>query len=313
MTITLDKTWIVTMVEGTSYATTMYGIKATLDNYGWSVSRSSDSVSAGASDYWLSSANLIWATGNRSWIVLRNDAINTGGQGFQVCIDLSNATKTNCTVVVSPNAGFTGGAINARPTATDELVILSNTRYINDTTYSLRIHISSDYECTRIFAFSSGTHVTSWYFEKPKSPPAAISIPWFAAIKSQSSATNEITAARYAAIPGPFKSLINSVASDVTCAYLGYNKTDFWYQSSVYGDSQDYFGDWVLFPVVLVSTTASPPSQVILGLMFDAYWNREINTAQSGTYTVASGSMYGLVSRGIMAFGNHDAPTPPGG
>jgi len=139
---TLEKTWqilpnqqvgVITggLQEAVKYM--LLGVKDRLVDVplgAWTVVGSSDSSSANltGTDLWVDKDDLVWDTaGNaHSWMVLRNTAIATN---FEICIDLSQAASDfdNLTFVYSHTAGFTGGTITARPTATDEFVVGSAT------------------------------------------------------------------------------------------------------------------------------------------------------------------------------------------
>lgn len=161
----------------------------------WVVAGSSNSVAAGMDgvDRWATTANLVYGGGNHSWIVLQQDGINPG---FQVCIDF-RAAQTG-TVAVSPANGFTGGAINARPTATDEYTctLASSAdawwgmNFFNSAVNTnLHVMMSTDGECTRIFNTGpSGDNAATNYgnppytslfacFEKLRNPVAGFTIP----------------------------------------------------------------------------------------------------------------------------------------
>lgn len=131
----------------------MMSIKTSLCSFGtnpWTVVSSSDSTNFGAADYWAADASLTWSvSGNRSWIVLRNTI------GAQLCIDLASVTTNayqNATIAFSPGLGFSGGALNIRPTATDEVVISSTTWGINNAAQTGKLHVwhSTDGYHTRI-------------------------------------------------------------------------------------------------------------------------------------------------------------------
>ncbi len=88
-----------------------------------------------------------------SWIVLRNDSI---ASHFEICFDMRSATTID--VIVSAAAGFTGGSVTARPTATDEKVV--TTAFINgavNTTHQLHGWQSSDGQCNRVMGWAGGT------------------------------------------------------------------------------------------------------------------------------------------------------------
>jgi hypothetical protein len=201
---TIEKTWQFDVNQSiewvdydTSWRTTMFLLKESLKGFPlspWTVVGSSNSVAAGMDgvDRLAAPANLI-AGGNHSWIVLQQNGLNAG---FQVCFDFTGGGSG--TVAVSPSAGFTGGSIAARPTATDEYTMTLNgtgTAYWGIANfgvpfkYNLHVMQSTDGECTRIFvttgsADNTGTiygaqPITTLFanFDKLRDPVAGFSVP----------------------------------------------------------------------------------------------------------------------------------------
>lgn len=125
---TLLKTWQfdvnnaeASAAEGTFYPLLMFNLKEAMINFAtlpWVVKGSSDSVAAGMDDVdrWIDTGDIVWNSGNHSWIVLENAG------GAQICWanDFSTNYIEDSFIFFSPSAGFTGGSISARPTATDE-------------------------------------------------------------------------------------------------------------------------------------------------------------------------------------------------
>lgn len=147
----------------------------------WAVVGSGNSVTNGLDgvDRWISYSNLVWASAGsaHSWIVLKQTGI---ASNFQVCIDLSNASYLNATVVASWSTGFTGGSNTARPTASDEVVLLSNTAWgSSSTVYRWRVNTckTSDGCCTRAYMSYDGEVASTWFLEAPKNPVASWTTP----------------------------------------------------------------------------------------------------------------------------------------
>lgn len=137
----------------------------------WTVVSSSNSTSAGATDYWTADGYLVWnTTGNtRSWIVLR--ALS----GSQLCIDLkssSASTYANANIIFSAASGFTGGNTSTRPTATDEIAILggaTNAAWgVATTAQTGKLHVwhSTDGYHTRIVYCRAGTPTLFAFVDK---------------------------------------------------------------------------------------------------------------------------------------------------
>jgi len=176
----------------TDYQTAMKRIKDIMigfTNAPWSVLYSCDGTTAGTAgdlvDRWSAIAKLVWANAGvaHSWIILKQTGI---ASNFQLCIDLSNSTSSNATVVFSPNAGFTGGTTTARPTATDEVVILSNTTWLSGSgspfTGALSVMMTSDGQCTRVLFFRAGFAEGWWILDKPAAAVTGWSQPFFGLI-----------------------------------------------------------------------------------------------------------------------------------
>lgn len=118
---------------------------------------------------WVADTDLVWAAAGtaHSWIVLEFTGM---AQNFQLCIDLSNVTASSATVVVSWNAGFTGGTTLARPTATDEFVFIANTSWgMSASDRDQRYHVlrSTDGRDVRVFITRNGNTTAFWFFCVP--------------------------------------------------------------------------------------------------------------------------------------------------
>lgn len=165
----------------------------------WAVSFSCNSVSAGApgdgSDKWVTPANLVSGTGAavRSWIVLKQPGISPN---FELCIELNASNPYAGTFVISPNErfGFNGGgtgATNARPTAVDEIVLLTAADYGSSAgaSDSNRIHVlkSADGSATRVVICRDGFVASLWCFELPAKPLTGWQHPSFGLMVSSSS------------------------------------------------------------------------------------------------------------------------------
>lgn len=178
---TLEKTWQHNVNQSTATSSNfltdmqalMYKIKASLVGFGstpWTVVSSSDGTSAGAADYWLAAANCVWNySGNaHSWIVLQQSGLSN----FQACIDLnfSSGNPNYLSLFVSFAAGFTGGSTTARPTATDEISILSAAQWIDisNTPVDTVLHAmqSTTGENTRLYVCTQSNVRFSMFFEK---------------------------------------------------------------------------------------------------------------------------------------------------
>lgn len=204
---TLVKTWQFVAdqqitAQGTAIADNrlwVLGVKNALIGFAsnpWAVQYSCSSTVAGTAgdgvDRWASSANLVWANAGsaHSWIVLKQTGI---ASNFQLLISLEAASGSGSilTVVVSPNAGFTGGSTTARPTATDEVVVTTTTS-LGSADQSLRYTVmqSTDGECTRIVGAWAGSAQLVGIFDKPANPVSGWTVPFVSAWSTSLAAAN---------------------------------------------------------------------------------------------------------------------------
>jgi hypothetical protein len=158
---------------------------------------SCNSVTAGTAgdgvDRWTTSADLVWAAAGsaHSWYVFRQVAIATNFEALVSCEGAAGSGQL-LTVVVSPSAGFTGGSTTARPTATDEIVLLAGLSWTNiSSDISCRLHVqsSTDGQCTRLWVYQAGAVVAFWSFEKPQNPVASWTNPSASAVLGNVSST----------------------------------------------------------------------------------------------------------------------------
>jgi hypothetical protein len=139
----------------------------------WTVVLSSDGVSAGASDYWDSTPDLVWGTGTHSWIVLRQPIT-----GIEVCLDLSNANTGYMTQVWSPATGFSGGDTSNRPTAGDQVILQNNTTWLGgqNLAYGARVHVLSSLDgmasrvLVSVTTSSAAVVCLFWLYDQAKDP-----------------------------------------------------------------------------------------------------------------------------------------------
>ena len=161
-------------VDNTNVATTAANL--------WTVRYSCDSVAAGAAgdgvDRWDAITDLVWANpaSAHSWIVLRNAAIGSTAEMLISC-EGSSANGSNLTIVMSPSAAFTGGTTTARPTATDEIIVLNSTAWggVASSDTSVKVHVlkSTDGEVWRVLVCNTAQANTSWIVEKAAASASA--------------------------------------------------------------------------------------------------------------------------------------------
>lgn len=226
-------------------------------------------------DYWVSPAtDILWAaSGNHSWIVLRQAGLSSKAA---ICVDLLSANTYQATIVLSPSAGFglanggLNGTASARPTATDELLLLSAGSWGGyNGAYTWRLHAmqSTRGECTRIAMMRGGASVGLWMFDTVKNPISVWTTPAVGLVVG-SQALNE--AATYANLSSaqPVK---GRMAGDACSFYMTYEA----YASTIIPSSRtspdDDTGEWPIFPVGLIQG-GSPKHRGRKGELFDFWW-----------------------------------------
>jgi len=200
MTISAEKTWnfihAVAQESGADLTNQvqLFNVKQGLISGlgAWTVAGSSDASTAGmdAVDRWVDYTNVVFSTGNHSWIVLEQSGI---GSGFQVLIqcDYSSSATENIHVFVSYTGAFTGGTISARPTAIDEVALHSGLWSSGtNARYSTYVAKSSDGECSRVFFFRDGVFNRIWFLDAPKNPEAYWTQQWYGTIAASPSLSN---------------------------------------------------------------------------------------------------------------------------
>lgn len=272
----------------------------------WTAVYSCDSVAAGAAgdavDRWDADADLVWATAGsaHSWFVLKQTGI---AANFQLLISCEGAATGGhlLTVAYSYNAGFTGGTTTARPTATDEIVVLNNGNWVNGNfTAAMRwtAQQSSDGQCTRIWIGAGGLVVGMWLLDKPKAPRATWTNPAICLVAGTGSASNYPTYANL----GDFKvaARINTInalmamtgegGGSGTVQYLG--------QSQVAVDDLDL--EWPMCPIGLYSATIGSKGRH--AQVFDLWWGAT-TPAVGDSYPTGGTKLYAQVRDLIVPSG----------
>lgn len=300
----LNKTWQfnVNNTDATSTAftglgVTTYALKVALTGFAsnpWTVVLSSDGAStAGAGDNWLNSgdANVHNSSGNRSWIVLRQAAIG-GGSGLEMLLHMTKNGGGASTIVecyISAAAGFTGGSLTARPTATDEAHTANGAGRHNwtdaqDLTVNpgrLHVQMSADGKATRWWFYTQNYCPCFYTIEEPKNPSPSWTNPWFAvACVDWYAATNF----------RPTYAYLNDINTN-TAAYINSAKVQMYltsegFISSMAGQTQTYANDldsnaWPMFPIGIFCTVAAARGRH--GELNDLWW---------GSTTRADGDHY---------------------
>lgn len=288
----LSKTWQYsvnnTITATGTYSDTcrnaIFSIKNALVSFGtlpWTVVSSSDGAdTTAASDLWATSANIIGNTAgvNHSWIRLRQTGI---ASNFELLLDCTSAGLYAGTLVISPGAGFvTGGTATNRPTATDEIVLISDTNWLitpgsNDQDIITNIMQSTDGQCTRILACSQNVVTTFWFFDKPNLPSTGWTKPSVSYAAVNATDTPVITNLSNAT---PALKAFGSTAFDITCTSEATNTTPL---TTLLTSTNDFDSTLPLFSIGIVSTTASHRGRH--GSIFDMWYTLASPTVSGDT------------------------------
>lgn len=285
---TLSKTWQISAnqtvaAQGTLAATAQRLLRTVKNLFiapassPWTVSGSSNSGAAGmdSTDRWITDNNITPANSGtaHSWIVLRQTGI---ASNFEICLDYntSNLNPHNISVIVSPSAGFTGGTVTNRPTATDEQVMINTNSWFSSLNIQHQIHFwqSSDGQCTRLMIWRQNTNMcTFWSFDKPKDPVSGWTNPSAWIVINNTGGISAST--------GLFTTLAAGVArghgtAAMTLALTGEGAGDtgallaFITPTGTQANSLD--SNWPFFPIGLASSTSSHIGRH--GSLYDIWW-----------------------------------------
>ena len=265
----------------------------------WTVSGSSNSVAAGIDGYdrWLTASNLVWANSGiaHSWIVLRQTGILST---FELCIDLNYSSGNHvASIVVSPNA-FTGGSITARPTATNERVLISTTAFLqtaNSFPNGLAVMQSTDGYVTRIITMSKDGWIAPYLsFEVPKNPVSGWTSPWLATCYTNISGVSNTSAgfsatARY----------VGRVGTTDFTAFLGgegFNGT----LLHKLNRANSYTQQYPILPISVISETGGARGRI--GELMDAWWITPSNNDITAISLWPDGTSRAYIQLGEMLF-----------
>jgi hypothetical protein len=293
----LSKTWIrrgtTSNIKGTDALSNgqkvIFEISSALSDSGWTCSGSSNSSTSGmdGSNRWATYTNLVWGTGAHSWIVRRQTAITSK---FEICFDLvSNTTCSTITIVISPNNGFgtanggTNGSTSARPTATDEIVVVNNTTWADDigsffntSGYYINAVCSDTLDCTRIFITTSYTYPTqtvmAFFLEKPQNPISSWTNQWIAGITSSLSPGVSVLNNRYNTYDSLFfKPTTTSPVGKLFMA-VPFTGSQGLYNAyySISPNTNKISGNYTIYPIALISDTVG--TNGMWGGVYDLYF-----------------------------------------
>jgi hypothetical protein len=134
---------------------------------------SSNAVTAGAGDNWATDADIVGQVGANphSWFVFGIPQIHAN---YQLLLDfnVSGAFNQSIRMYVSPTAGFTGGTISARPTATDEIQINTTQSFTLAANTQLQMYVyrATNGRGLRVLVFSAGLLIQMWIIDRPETP-----------------------------------------------------------------------------------------------------------------------------------------------
>ncbi len=284
----------------------------------WTVRGSSDGTTAAAMDgvdRWASAANVVGANPgtNHSWIVLRQTGVHAT---FEVCIDMTDTQEFQCTTVVSA-AGFTGGSLTARPTATDEIVLINDTAWFSTSNSNHYVHAaqSTDGQCTRVVVWRGGTNLCLfWLFDKVKNPVPNWAIPYVAVTHNSQGVAPAYANSMDSAVGAYLGNLLSSGGNSVARGYHagGSMRLAFTAEGAVQtgslslangidgiGDGpNEISGEWPMYPFGLASNTSGRKGRH--GAVFDL-WNAPVGVADGDTLGPSS-SERRFVKFGTMWF-----------
>ena len=267
----------------------------------WTVIGSSNSTAYNMSgtDLWATYENVISSSGNHSWIVLQQAAIG-GGSGLQICFDFTDDTTyfDELSIVSSYSAGFTGGALNARPTATDEYVYLNKgTTWGGISTTApyyktiTRVY-STDGKVSR-FLCSHGTGFLFWCMEVLKNTLAHFDenfVFFFTKSVPTRSAMGGSGDSFYFKMDGT-ECRGRLTLPAMKAGYFVFARSEF--------QRPDVVGKYNMIPVGVICTTFGKYGKV--GDLYDWY---DSTTFPAGTYLPSSTEDKGFVSFGDFMFAN---------
>jgi hypothetical protein len=218
----------------------------------WTVTRSSNgtSVNLAGGDLWAADSDLVSnaAGSNHSWIVLRNSVL-----GVELCFDFNSGVPYYQTVAVSWSAGYTGGSLTARPTASDERLLIDRFFWIttNSTNTSNRwsVQHATDGTATRFIFANSSTATGYLLIEKVASSSAGWTVPIVAFCNNTAPTATSLVSSNYGfmkhgAVQGSAQMLAEGAGN------LGANDTTF---GNV---ANDVTGEWTFWPLAVAGATA---------------------------------------------------------
>lgn len=253
MALTTEKTWTHIQAIAEESAVDPTNIKLLFDiktglvtgSGAWTVAGSSDAVAAGMDsvDRWIDTGDIVFSTGNHSWIVFEQAGIGSGLQLLFDC-DYSSTATEYLNVSVSYTGAFTGGTISAPPTATDERSLLAGL-WLSGTNgrFSSYVLKTTDGACTRVVLLRNGVHYRNIFIETPKTPESYWTEAWFGEV-----ATDIPSVLRYHTNSN-IKAYISATLVDLIALCQG-RISDASFVAMTQFQVPDRSGGWTINPVV---------------------------------------------------------------
>lgn len=268
----------------------------------WTTRYSCDSVVAGTAgdgvDRWDSNTDLVFANAAsaHSWYDFRNTAIDTSCELLLSCEGVAGNGQS-LTLLLSPSAAFTSGTTTARPTATDEVTLISNTTWggsvSSDTGVKLHAMKSSDGQCWRIFCANGGQINTTIIIEKAAALHASWTHQAVGYGQGASANTSTITQA-----------LLNSAAnfqargaSSMSLYLAGMSANSSMVNATV-TTANDLSSEWPFLAQQLFSITAA--NRGAHGYLNDVWYGS--TTTASGSTCPTTGTQHQFVQFGSLIF-----------
>lgn len=226
---------------------------------------SSNGIGTGALDG-VNRFGTVWAaSGNHGWIVL------DFGIG-ELCIDLlAGSTSTHLiTAVWSPSAGFTGGSATARPTATDEQVLISGGAWGGNNGADVQqvFHIihASDGSYTRVYICRGGVVSGVLRIETVKNPRGSWATNQIAAWVGSAGSTPQATVAIWNG-GAQFKGATTGMAATYGLTGEAYNGQ---LVGQAWGSQNTLDSAWDVGSIGVFSATATKQGRH--GEIYDCWW-----------------------------------------
>ena len=199
------------------------------------------------------------------------------------------------------------GTATARPTATDELIVLNATDYgsVNNS-WNGKVHVmqSTDGEYTRVYIAQSAQPMGAWFFEKAKNPIATWTNPVFAMVIATSAVTSDPGGFAIASIfaAGVIKTIITiSVVGRFTGeGFIAANSLIV--QTMTFADEDS--GEWPMQSLGIYISTVGHRGRK--GEMFD-FWLGSVTRSSSDDYPADSSRQFAQFGDAILPWGGNAA------